>query len=157
MESDEKDKWKKMIRMKYNIIISVIIGTISGFILGIFLWITEEITGEKVYTLLLNVDFLFQDKELAIWIEWVFHLVISWIIVYFYVIIRPSFNTRAKQFMLIMSVSLIAAGSYIPLTILAIRETPAVTNGEAVGFWLVGHILYGISVYYGSNNRLVGK
>ncbi|GAE93604.1 hypothetical protein JCM21714_2702 [Gracilibacillus boraciitolerans JCM 21714] len=118
--------------MNNKIIKSIIIGTISGSVLGGLLWLIEESTGEKVYTLLLNVDFIFKDKLLPIWLEWFFHLFISWVIVYIFLVIQSIWKALSIQLLFILCLSLIAASSYFPLTILAIKETPSITNIEAI-------------------------
>ncbi|SHM42797.1 hypothetical protein [Gracilibacillus kekensis] len=143
--------------MKNNFIKSIIIGTFAGFVLGLLLWWMEKITGEKVYTLLLNVDFIFQGIRLSLWIEWLFHLIISWLLVYIYLIMLQFCKTWFRRLLLILLLSFLAASSYIPLTILAIKETPALTNGIAIMLWTMGHLFYGISVFYFSNFLHVHK
>ncbi|WP_058308155.1 hypothetical protein [Gracilibacillus massiliensis] len=137
--------------MENKIIKSILIGTIAGFVLGLFLWWMEIMTGEKVYTLLLNVDFIFQEIALPLWIEWLFHLIISWILVYIYLILLPVCKTMVSRWLVILILSFFAASSYIPLTILAIKETPALTNEIAILIWLIGHFFYGLCVYIFSN------
>lgn len=58
------------------------IGTTSGIVLGLYMWFIEKITGDKVYTLLMNVDFIpwFGSIDWPVLMEWFFHMIISWVI-----------------------------------------------------------------------------
>ncbi|WP_173916969.1 hypothetical protein [Halobacillus sp. Marseille-Q1614] len=122
------------------------IGTASGLALGFYMWIIESLTEIKIYTLLMNVDFIpvIGDIDWPVFIEWLFHMIISWGIGIFYCFLlrNRQTNTVRLQWMAAYVLSAIAASTYFPLTILAIKETPSVTNIAAISFWLAGHILY---------------
>ncbi|SER86466.1 hypothetical protein SAMN04487944_111106 [Gracilibacillus ureilyticus] len=108
----------------------------------------------KVYTLLMNVDFLpfFEGRVFPPILEWIFHLLIAWIIAFFYlVLLKPKYKIRKS--LLACLLSFIAAMSYFPLTVLAKKETPAVDNATAVIFWFSGHAIYGLVLYrFGKRN-----
>ncbi|MGP4077231.1 hypothetical protein [Halobacillus sp. K22] len=124
------------------------IGTTSGLVLGFYMWLVELVTGEKVYTLLMNVDFIpvIGSIEWPVVIEWLFHLIISWIIgvLYVYAFRRVLKDTSRNRWSLALILSAFAATSYVPLTLLAIKETPALTDGAAIFYWLIGHVLYAV-------------
>ncbi|SFG00399.1 hypothetical protein SAMN05216353_11816 [Halobacillus alkaliphilus] len=124
------------------------IGTTSGLVLGFYMWLVELVTGEKVYTLLMNVDFIpvIGSIEWPVAIEWLFHLIISWIIgvLYVYAFRRVLKDTKGNRWSLALILSAFAATSYVPLTLLAIKETPALTDGAAILYWLIGHVLYAV-------------
>ncbi|MCA1011309.1 hypothetical protein [Halobacillus halophilus] len=124
------------------------IGTTSGLILGFYMWLVELVTGKKVYTLLMNVDFIpvIGSIEWPAAIEWLFHLIISWIIgvLYVYAFRRILKDSRRNRWFLALILSAFAATSYVPLTLLAIKETPALTDGAAILYWLIGHVLYAV-------------
>ncbi|UOQ86534.1 hypothetical protein [Gracilibacillus salinarum] len=121
----------------------LVIGTIAGMVLGVFLLVVESITGEKVYTLLLNVDFVpFLQNRTSVLLEWFFHLLIAWMITWVYV----TFTNRRMSTVLFISCA--AALTYFPLTIIAVQSTPAVSNGMAILYWFIGHGLFGITLYY---------
>ncbi|UOQ46908.1 hypothetical protein MUN88_12490 [Gracilibacillus caseinilyticus] len=121
----------------------LVIGTIAGFVLGVFLWIMERNTGEKVYTLLLNVDFIpFLRNRTSIILEWFFHLMIAWMITWFYL------KLSQRKMYLALLVGFVAGLTYLPLTIIAVQSTPAVNDGMAILYWFIGHGTFGISLYY---------
>ncbi|MBH0228767.1 hypothetical protein [Halobacillus yeomjeoni] len=127
------------------------IGTTSGVVLGMYMWFVELVTGKKVYTLLMNVDFIpvIGGIEWPVIIEWFFHMIISWVIGIIYVLaFTRGFLKETSRNLWLLSIGLtaFAATTYVPLTLLAIKETPAVTDVEAVIYWLVGHALYAITL-----------
>lgn len=124
------------------------IGTVTGLLLGWYLWIIEQLTGKRVYTLLMNVDFIpkFRQIEVPFLLEWVFHLIISWGITLIIVVyLRRIGNVTEKRIWVLIGVLVgMATLSYFPLTILALTETPAVTDIIAFSYWFIGHIMYAI-------------
>ncbi len=125
-------------------------GTVSGLVLGLYLWVAEEITGLKVYTLLMNVDFvpLIKGIEWPWFMEWLFHMSIAWTIgiVYAYLLANMGEIQPIIRWVTAAGVAFIAALSYIPLTLLAVKQTPSLTNGAAIFLWLTGHLLYAVSL-----------
>ncbi|MCA1022524.1 hypothetical protein [Halobacillus litoralis] len=126
------------------------IGTTSGIVLGLYMWFIEKITGDKVYTLLMNVDFIpwFGSIDWPVLMEWFFHMIISWIIglVYAWLFMYRLKPTPRNQWMTAALLTAPAAFTYVPLTLLALKETPAVTDGSAIIFWLIGHVLYAVTL-----------
>ncbi|MFC7784519.1 MULTISPECIES: hypothetical protein [unclassified Rossellomorea] len=136
-----------------------IIGLVSGTLLGLFLKWMQVITGIKVYTLLLNVDFIpgFGEKDFPEWMEFLFHLVISCVIGVVFVNMIERLNVTVKGYW-ILSFVLTAPTVflYFPLSHLAIKDVPGLLYGEAIILWTVGHLLYALSLpplYYLSSVR----
>lgn len=134
------------------------IGTASGVVLGMYMWFVELVTGKKVYTLLMNVDFIpvIGSIDWPVAMEWLFHMIISWIIGVVFVRAfakKVLDETNRNQWLLAIVLTALASTTYVPLTILAIKETPSLTDGAAIGYWLIGHVLYAITLkktYYRS-------
>lgn len=123
----------------------LITGLISGVILGLFLKLSQMITGHKVYTLLLNIDFLY-NKPLPEMIEFVLHLLISIIIgIVFVSICELKGLVKFKEkFILSLILTSPTFLLYFPLTVLAIKNTPSVSNIPAISLWIIGHLLYAL-------------
>ncbi|KGX87761.1 hypothetical protein [Pontibacillus litoralis] len=126
------------------------IGTITGLLLGAILWIAEIITGINVYTLLLNVDFIpiIGRINWPVWIEWIFHLLVSWVLGIIYTLwiaFRTDRGTNIR-WSIGLSLSMFAALSYFPLTDWAIKETPPLDDVTAITIWFSAHFIYGIAL-----------
>ncbi|WP_226576885.1 hypothetical protein [Halobacillus litoralis] len=126
------------------------IGSTSGIVLGLYMWFVEKMTGEKVYTLLMNVDFIpvIGSIDWPVIIEWLFHMIISWAIgiFYAYVFMYRLKATNRRRWLAAILLTAGAATTYVPLTLLAIKETPPVTDGTAITYWLIGHVLYAVTL-----------
>ena len=134
----------------------VIQGFISGVILAYFLKVVEQTTPYKVYTLLLNVDYIpvinrFVLPEI---IEVMLHLVISIVLIAcLQAFIDHKKITSTKQIVLFCMVSCFVIGMVLfPTTILSNR-TPSLTSIPAWSYWLLGHSMYGIIVGYLLRNQ----
>lgn len=120
-------------------------GLIGGLILTfLFKWI-ESATGEKVYTFLLNVDYIPVVGTIAFpeWIEVFFHLVVSVSVALgFYLLyrLRPAWKQRAITICAVGSV--IIGIALFPTTALSDR-TPEITDALSLLYWLVGHAIFG--------------
>ena len=129
-----------------GILLSVLYGVIGGFVLTfLFKWM-EAATGEKVYTFLLNVDYIPIIGTIAFpeWIEVSFHLIISIAVALgFYILfqLRPHWKRLAIGICTIVSIGIGIA--LFPTTALSDR-TPELTNGIALLYWLFGHALFGL-------------
>ncbi len=125
--------------------IGLVAGIVSGLALGAFLKATQAATGSKVYTLLLNVDFVpFLPQPLPEWFEFALHLLFSIGIALVYTAVVTRFPaTRRRAFALGVAAGLAAAPLYFPLAALSDR-VPAIDDLEAFFWWTAGHLLYGI-------------
>lgn len=133
---------KKLTRILQVISASII----SGVIFGLLLKMIEQSMDIKVYTLLLNIDYLLVLKgfQFAEWIEFSFHLIISMLIAFILEWLLYRFNWSNRQILLNVLLSqLIIAILLYPTTALSTR-TPAITSIEAMSYWALGHLLYGL-------------
>ncbi len=126
------------------------LGCATGTILGIVLWIVETTTGEKVYTLLMNIDFVptLGDVAWPEWMEWVFHLLIACAIAIVY-LAWIAFQTEGEtsaRWATSLLLSVMAAITYFPLTDLAVKETPAIDDVSAILYWFLSHFIYAASL-----------
>lgn len=122
-----------------------IIGIVAGIVLGFLLKCIQAVTDVKVYTLLLNVDYIpiFKEFHFPEWIEFAFHLIISIFIgiVLLYCVYRFSWDKEAilKNSMII---SVVLAIILYPTTLLS-QQTPAFLSVSAFLYWCLGHMVYG--------------
>lgn len=134
-----------MNRHAKGIAMASLYGLIGGFVLTfLFKW-AESVTGEKVYTFLLNVDYIPVVGTIAFpeWIEVSFHLIVSIAVALgFYIMyqLRPHWKNRALAICTIVSV--IIGVALFPTTALSAR-TPEITNSVALLYWLLGHAIFG--------------
>lgn len=129
-----------------GIILSIVYGLVGGFALTfLFKWM-ESMTGEKVYTFLLNVDYIpiLGSITFPEWIEVSFHLIVSIAVALgFYVMyqLRPQWKRLAIG---ICTIGSIVIGFVLfPTTALSDR-TPEITNRIALLYWIFGHVIFGI-------------
>lgn len=123
----------------------ILIGLTSGVILGLFLKLSQQVTGHRVYTLLLNIDFIY-SKPLPEFIEFLLHLLISVIIgiVFASICGLKELVEYKDRFMLSLVLTAPTFFLYFPLTILAIKNTPSVTDSSSIILWVLGHLLYAL-------------
>lgn len=120
----------------------------SGIILGFFLKALQDITDIKVYTLLLNVDFIpyIGDITCPEWIQFLFHLLVSLTmgLALSFAAMRLHQNVYMLSFLLTFPTIFL----YFPLSALAIQEVPAATDIAAFLLWIAGHALYASSLAF---------
>ncbi|PAF21466.1 hypothetical protein CHH49_11245 [Terribacillus saccharophilus] len=122
------------------------IGGISGIALSAWMYLWQQITASKVYTLLLNVDFI----PFIRYVEWneymlnFFHIIISWAIVLVYYLWKKKIGRN--RWLIAIGLSLCTACVYFPLSLLANQPVPAVDDWLAIIIWFSGHLLYGLLV-----------
>ncbi|WP_438298173.1 hypothetical protein [Sporosarcina sp. FA15] len=121
-------------------------GLISGLFLAALLKIIEHITRFKVYTLLLNVDYIPYIKTFVFpeLVEVGFHLIVSIAlsICLYLMIINGKISSSRKIIVLCTFVSFIIGVAIFPTTTFSDR-TPAFTSIPSFSYWIVGHIMYG--------------
>ena len=126
------------------------LGCATGAILGIILWIVEAITGEKVYTLLMNIDFIpiLGSIDWPWWMEWGFHLMLAVAIAIVYIawIRFQTEGEKSARWATSLLLSVMAAITYFPLTDLAIKETPPIDDVSAIFYWFLAHFIYSVSL-----------
>ncbi|WP_456271676.1 hypothetical protein [Bacillus sp. AK031] len=124
-------------------------GIIAGILLGASLKFVQGVTGQKVYTLLLNVDFipLIGRVSWPEYMEFTFHLIVSVVlgIIFYYLACKRRLKT-SQSFLLAAALTIPALLLYFPLSFLAIKDVPALTNWTALSYWAAGHLIYLISL-----------
>lgn len=128
---------------------SIWIGTVSGALLAILLKAAEALTGKKVYTLLLNVDYipLLKDYQFTELTEVGFHLLISIIICGIIIrVFTSSGGTVRRQIIVLSLFANVFIGMMLYPTVLLSDRTPAFTDAAALFLWLAGHAVYGWTV-----------
>lgn len=133
--------------MKRNLEV-LMIGIATSFVLGFFLKMIENLTNLKVYTLLLNIDFIpiLGEIDFPEWIEFSFHMIISIILAFIfnYLILKNKWNWQGILFYVSLSNMLVGLLIY-PITLFSER-TPPLLSIFPLNFWLIGHLIYGISM-----------
>lgn len=119
------------------------IGLLSGTIFGLFLKLIEQMTNKKVYTLLLNIDYIPLLKELNLTegSEFGLHLIVSVFVTYilFYGLKNAQRQYQIKYYVVLnMMIAMMLYGT----TVLSER-TPNLFDLEAQLYWFLGHILFG--------------
>ncbi|WP_179232631.1 hypothetical protein [Paenibacillus rigui] len=132
-------------------------GLVSGVGLALFLKAVQAMTGSRVYTLLLNVDFVPWNElmgrpvlPLPEWFEFSLHLIVSFIIGVVFVeglrieaAWKVTWSARSFAWTWGALLGLIPIPLYVPLSLLSER-TPRLDDGEAWCWWAAGHLLYGL-------------
>jgi ribose/xylose/arabinose/galactoside ABC-type transport system permease subunit len=126
---------------------------LSGIILGLCLKWIEWLTGKQVYTLLLNVDFIpiIGPIQWPEWVEFVFHLLIAAAIGIVFVYIVGKLNNMSIRKIVLCSflLTLPTIPLYFPLTLLALKPTPAVDDAVAIFYWTAGHLIFSAALVFG--------
>lgn len=123
---------------------SIVTGTIFGFLA----LAVENKTNVKVYTLLMNVDYIpiLKGFSFPVWVEFSYHLIVCIVITYaLYFIARHVRWTKRQVFHVSIGVNVLIAFLLFPTTALSER-TPSWTSIEALGWWVVLHAFYGVLV-----------
>lgn len=126
----------------------IITSIIAGCLFGAFLKVVEKLTDSRVYTLLLNVDYIpiiknFRFPEV---IEFTFHLIISWLVTAIVCAIRNKYKwNNVKLMRNSVLIQLLIGCMLFPTTNFS-KRTPMITDFAALSWWLVGHIVYGLMV-----------
>ncbi|QBP41588.1 hypothetical protein [Paenisporosarcina antarctica] len=130
-----------------TILKALYLGVVSGILLGLLLKLIESITTVRVYTLLLNIDFIPIIGGIA-WgetVEFIFHVLVSIVIafIFVYLVIRLRIE---KSFTKLLFLSFILCLPtfflYFLLSSLAIKEVPAWNDWLAFTYWSVAHLFY---------------
>lgn len=130
---------------------AVLYGLISGLILAALLKVVELVTHLKVYTLLLNVDYIpyintFAFPEL---IEVGFHLIISiaLAVCLYLLFVHLKMTSRKQIIVTATAVCFIIGIALFPTTTFS-DKTPDFTSIPSFLYWIAGHISYGYMLGY---------
>ncbi|KAA0548078.1 hypothetical protein FZW96_10125 [Bacillus sp. BGMRC 2118] len=131
--------------MNSRVLFGAIIGLTSGIILGLFLKFVQHFSGIKVYTLLLNVDFIpiigtVQWSELT---EFSFHLCVSILLGVIYILIP---KTKTRPFITSFILTLPTIPLFYQLIHLSIKEIVDLAHVTAFLWWTIGHLFFAISM-----------
>ncbi|NMO95064.1 hypothetical protein HII30_04590 [Paenibacillus lemnae] len=133
-------------------------GIIAGVLLGLFLKGVEYVTSLKVYTLLLNVDYipLLNQLQLSEFAEFLLHLIISVLLALVLALIvnwkGTAWSIRTRLYFY-MAVNTAVGLLLYPTTALSTR-TPDLLDLPALLFWLTGHLLYGLLLGWMMRERI---
>jgi len=138
--------------MREFVLKGLYVGIVAGIVLGFFFKVMEAYFHIKVYTLLLNIDYISYLNQIKFpeWVEFTFHLVVSVIISIMILYAILKFNWTKKQIIYYpILISFLIGVLLYPTTALSDR-TPPITSGSAILIWLIGHVLYGgvLSAYF---------
>lgn len=137
-------------RLKRKLLLkATLIGTLAGLALTLFFKVIQFLTGYKVYTLLLNIDYIpilnrFQFPEV---VEVAFHLIVSIVLslILLVLIQKLQIISNTRIIALSVSVSFVIGALYFPTTLLSDR-TPPFTSFPSLAYWTIGHVLYGFTL-----------
>lgn len=120
------------------------IGLITGFILNYYFKLIEWLTGDKVYTLLLNVDYfpVLKNYVFPEWIEISFHMIVSLVLAGTYAFLWTKWK---RPFLYTVATALLIGLLIYPTTGFSDR-TPKVTDFSALFWWQTGHLIYGLTL-----------
>ncbi|NGP44387.1 hypothetical protein G4V62_05240 [Bacillaceae bacterium SIJ1] len=129
-------------------------GIFSGVILGLILAAFEEISGKRVYTLLLNIDFIPWLSRWSgnMWIEWVLHMTVAVSIGCIHVLLTEIY--KWPDVLSASALTVIALFMYIPLSTLALGPAPSLIDGMAWGLWFLGHLCFCVSLIWSSRSSV---
>lgn len=128
---------------------SILYGVVSGILLTIILKLIEILTLYKVYTLLLNVDYIPFINQFAFpeIIEVSFHIIVSIILsVCLYILITYLKITSEKKILYLCTGFCIFVGAALFPTTSFSDRTPAITSLPSLFYWIAGHAIYGYSL-----------
>ena len=125
-------------------------GLISGVLMGFLMKLFQRLFQKDVYTLLLNIDFIpyFGTITFSETVEFIFHLLVALIIGIIFVCIAQKYKvaTLRNLFLLSFVLTFPTIFLYFPLTTLAIKETPGVTDYFAFILWAIAHLFFALFI-----------
>ncbi|MFI2859134.1 hypothetical protein ACH6EH_18720 [Paenibacillus sp. JSM ZJ436] len=134
--------------LKHYMLPAVLAGTLAGIFLGLLLKAAEALTSLKVYTLLLNVDYIPVLNQLPLpeAAEFGLHLIVSAglsLVLAYLLYIRPNPASARQRLGIYALVNTVVGLLLYPTTALSDR-TPELFDVPALLVWLLGHVLYGL-------------
>ncbi|MFD2612655.1 hypothetical protein [Paenibacillus gansuensis] len=125
----------------------LVAGLAAGIGMGYLLKGIENGTGSKVYTLLLSVDYVpgLRDIITTEFAQFGIHLVLSVAVAALFSLGYRTNSARGKRLAVIAGASVLLGVVLFPTTALSSR-TPELSDAAAFGWWLLGHLMYGLIV-----------
>lgn len=127
---------------KLNIFkLSILIGLITGLFLGFGFKLVEQLYKVRIYTLLLNVDFIPGfSQDTSELLEFTLHLITSIGIAFIFV---TAVQRLGSPWLWGLFLGILAAFLYIPLSLLSLR-VPTLHDSAAIIYWSIGHLMFGL-------------
>ncbi len=143
-------------------LVSILVGTVSATGLGLYFYMIEHFTGKPLWTLLLNIDFIYDPVETGPFfavVEVGLHWLVAVLIVriYLWIINQRNLVKSDQRMEWAAGLSFIAFLTYFPLTMLAKTTTPAITDVVAIFDWLIGHAIFFFILFYGVEKWFIGS
>ncbi|WP_188207114.1 hypothetical protein [Alkalibacillus aidingensis] len=139
--------------MRY-LYIALVVGLVSSTAISLYFYIIEAFTGKQLFTLLLNLDFIFDPPEtvpdnLYMAFEYSLHVLVATLIasIYLYLITKRK-GLWKRRLEVAALLTFIAFLTYFPLTAIAKTTTPAPTDLVAIFDWFIGHVIFFFNLYY---------
>lgn len=132
--------------IKRNWLAIAISGIIPGLVFALLFKTIETVTGAKVYTLLLNVDYIpfFKNYTYPESIEVLFHLIISVILTACLFLLFEKLRMTSRKSIIKYAIFInFAIGLFIYPTTRFSERTPEITDFTSLFYWLFGHFVYG--------------
>ena len=110
----------------------------------------ERLTNLKVYTLLMNIDYvpILNRYKFSAWVGFSFHLIICVILTFFLAFLALRLQWRSKEILLYtIIVNIVISVLYYPTTTLSDR-TPPFLSWPSFMLWVFVHIVYGAMLGY---------
>jgi hypothetical protein len=122
-----------------------IFGTIAGTLLACFFYWIEKALEIKLYTFLLNIDFLPLPDSIiySVPVQFVLHLFISVILI---AIIDILYERFSHPFLLSVIINTIMSFTFFPLYQMAISKPFFPPFFFPFALWIIGHILYALLI-----------
>ncbi|WP_017185445.1 hypothetical protein [Alkalibacillus haloalkaliphilus] len=139
--------------MRY-LYIAIVVGLIASTAISLYLYVIEAFTGKQLFTLLLNIDFIYTPSEAVpdnfyLAFEYALHVLVATLIVCVYLYLITKKNKIWERRMEVAALlSFIAFLTYFPLTILAKTTTPAPADIVAIFDWFIAHVIFFFNLYY---------
>ncbi|MFS0576061.1 hypothetical protein AB1K83_10515 [Sporosarcina sp. 179-K 3D1 HS] len=146
VHNTDKQIWEGVVKMLQKHWVKIFFsGIIAGLVLSFSFKLIEQWKAVKVYTLLLNVDYIpflnrFTYPES---VEVGFHLLVSVFVSLVLFLLLREIRTSYHKLIVSMVVSLLIGAAYYPMTVLSER-TPQLTDLAALLYWLAGHAVFGL-------------
>lgn len=133
---------------KYRLTHAFWSGLAAGILLGLLLKMIEYFTSLKVYTLLLNIDYLpiLQQLKLSEFTEFALHLVISVLLSGVLAVFLKHKEWSWSTILFFVTVVCVLVGLLIYPTTALSERTPDLFDSSAILLWLAGHLVYGIAL-----------
>lgn len=137
-------------------------GLLAAIVLTFFLKLVEYLSDYKVYTLLLNVDYIpfvnqFNFPEI---VEVSFHLIVSIVLSVCLSIFIAYLKIELPNKVLLFytGISFLIGLLLFPTTALSSR-TPPITSIPSLTYWLAGHVLFGLilAILYIKREKFASK